>query len=80
VLMAKDNRITAADLGLGDEFAVASLGSLKNARDDVERKLLISALRRYRGRVSRAAVAVQISRTAFHQLLVKHGIDPEEYR
>jgi len=80
VLMAQGHRISAADLGLGDEFSVASLGSLKNARDDVERKLLISALRRYRGRVSRAAVAVQISRTAFHQLLAKHGIDPAEYR
>ena len=80
VLMAQRPRITATDLGLGDEFAVAALGPLKGARDEVERNLLISALRRYRGKVSRAAVAVQISRTAFHQLLAKHGINPEEYR
>ena len=80
VLMAQRHRIGAADLGLGEEFAVAALSPLKDARDEVERNLLVSALRRYRGKVSRAAVAVQISRTAFHQLLVKHGIDPEEYR
>jgi two-component system NtrC family response regulator len=80
VLMAQRHRITSADLGLGDEFAVAALGSLKDVRDEVERNLLISALRRYRGKVSRAAVAVQISRTAFHQLLAKHGIDPADYK
>jgi len=80
VLMARGHRIAAADLGLGEEFSVAALGSLKDVRDGVERNLLISALRRYRGKVSRAAVAVKISRTAFHQLLAKHGIDPDEYR
>jgi len=80
VLMAQRNRITAADLGLGDESAVAALGPLKDARDGAERNLLISALRRYRGKVSRAAVAVQISRAAFYQLIEKHRIDPTEYR
>jgi two-component system NtrC family response regulator len=80
VLMAQRPRITAADLGLAEGYAVSAVGSLKDARDAVERNLLISALRRYRGNVSRAAAAVQISRTAFHQLLTKHGIDTEEYR
>ncbi len=78
--MAQRPRITAADLGLGGGFAVAGLRSLKDTRDEAERNLLISALRRYRGKVSRAAVAIQSSRTAFHQLLMKHGINPEDYR
>jgi two-component system NtrC family response regulator len=80
VIMAEGRRITAADLGLGGEFAVAPLGSLKESRNEIERRMLIAALKRYRGKVSRAAQAVQISRTAFHQLLAKHGIDPGQYK
>jgi DNA-binding NtrC family response regulator len=80
VIMAEGRRITAADLGLTGEFAVAPLGSLKETRDEVERRILVGALKRYRGKVSRAAVAVQISRTAFHQLLTKHGIKSDQYK
>jgi two-component system NtrC family response regulator len=80
VIMAEGRRISARDLGLGDEFALTPSVSLKDSRNEVERHIIISALRRYRGKVSRAAQAVQISRTAFHQLLTKHKIDAGEYK
>jgi len=80
VIMAEGRRITAADLGLDGDFAPAVLGPLKEVRNEVERRVLIGALKRYRGKVSRAAEAVQISRTAFHQLLAKHGIDSDQYK
>jgi two-component system NtrC family response regulator len=80
VIMAEGRRITAADLALDGDFPLTPLGALKETRNEVERRVLTEALKRYRGKVSRAAHAIQISRTAFHQLLSKHNIDPGPYK
>jgi two-component system C4-dicarboxylate transport response regulator DctD len=53
---------------------------MKDARNEVERRVLVEALTRSRGNISRAAKAVQISRPAFHELLGKHGIRAEEFK
>jgi two-component system NtrC family response regulator len=81
VIMAQGPRITSRDLELGGEEtpAVAST-SLKTARDEMERRMLVEALRRFRGNITHAARAIQISRPTFHQLLSKHNIRAESFR
>lgn len=53
---------------------------LKEARDDLERRLVIGALLRARGNVSAAAESLEVSRPTLHDLMKKHAIDPETYR
>jgi len=60
--------------------ATAEPRSLKEARDEVERRLMIEALFKFRGNVSAAAESLGVSRPTLHDLLKKHDIDPEEYR
>ncbi len=80
VIMADGRRITAADLELVGESPTQPMISIKEARSEVERRLLVDALKRYRGNISRAAKAIQISRPAFHELLAKHGIRADEFK
>jgi two-component system NtrC family response regulator len=54
--------------------------SLKEARDELERRLIIAALLRSRGNVSAAAESLEVSRPTLHDLLKKHEIDPVKYR
>ncbi len=77
VIMAEGRRISAADLELG---AASPPASLKDARGDAERQLLIDALQRHQGNISRAARAIRISRPAFHRLLTKHALRAHEFK
>jgi DNA-binding NtrC family response regulator len=78
--MAQGRNIAAADLELTGEFAQEPSLSLKAARNAVERRILVDALQRHRGNISRAARAVQLSRPAFHELLAKHSIRADEFK
>jgi two-component system NtrC family response regulator len=80
VLMAEGRRITAADLELAQAGAQQPATSLKAARNEAERRVLVEALQRHGGNISQAAKAAQISRPAFHELLSKHGIRADEFR
>jgi len=53
---------------------------LKEAREELERRFVVGALIRARGNVSAAAESLEVSRPTLHDLMKKHGIDPEEYR
>jgi two-component system NtrC family response regulator len=80
VILAEGRRITAADLEL-DGHGVAVPGiSLRTARNDAERRVLVEAMQRHRGNISQAARAVQISRPAFHELLAKHGLHARSFK
>jgi two-component system NtrC family response regulator len=79
VLMAEGRSITATDLELAVEADAQPTMSLKAARNEVERRLIVDALQRCRGNISRAAKAVQLSRPAFHDLLSKHGIRADQF-
>jgi two-component system NtrC family response regulator len=79
VIMAQGRRITASDLDLAGAPGGAIM-SLKEARSEAERRILLEALHRTRGNVSKAARLVDLSRPAFHDLLIKHGIQAEEYK
>jgi two-component system NtrC family response regulator len=80
VIMAQGRNIAAADLELTGELPLEPALSLKAARTAVEKKILVDALQRYRGNISRAAKAVQLSRPAFHELLAKHSIRADEFK
>ena len=78
--MAQGRRITPGDLDLPVTVEEAPPLSLKEARSETERRLLVEALQRHRGNISQAAKAIQISRPAFHELLTKHKISAEDYK
>jgi len=80
VIMADGGTITAEDLELTEEVGHQPRVSLKAARNEVERHILLGALQRHRGNISRAAKAVQISRPAFHELLAKHRICAYQFK
>jgi two-component system NtrC family response regulator len=80
IIMAEGRRITPTDLDLPTTTEETPSVSLKEARNETERRLLVEALRRYRGNISQAAKAIQISRPAFHELLAKHKIRAEDYK
>ena len=80
VIMADGRNIAAADLELAGEAGQQPTLSLKAARNDVERRILVEALQRHQGNISRAAKTVQLSRPAFHELLAKHSIRADEFK
>jgi len=74
VIMAEGKRITAADLELKDALSDLPPQTLKEARETVERELVIDALRRHGGKITTAAVELGISRPTFYELMDKLGI------
>jgi len=80
VIMAEGRRITAADLELTRDGMDSPQVSLKKARSEAERRVLVDALQRYRGNISRASKAIQISRPTFHELMAKHGINADDFK
>jgi DNA-binding NtrC family response regulator len=72
VLLARGDRITAADLGL--EGAPKSRGLEEMTLEEVEEHLIRKALDRYGGNVSQAADALGLSRSALYRRLEKHGL------
>ncbi len=76
VIMARGKFIEPADLGFE---APAGSGEaprpLKEARNQLERELLLQALTRTRGNISQAAKELGVSRPTLHDLLDKHAID-----
>ncbi|MGH9380890.1 MAG: sigma-54-dependent transcriptional regulator [Thermoanaerobaculia bacterium] len=73
VLLARDDRLTAADLGLatmtgrGPDLEQRTLG-------EVERRQVEQALERHGGNISQAAEELGISRAALYRRLEKHGL------
>jgi DNA-binding NtrC family response regulator len=73
VLMARDDTIRAADLGL--KTGSESPTRLEDmSLEDVEAFLIKKALARYEGNVSRAAEALGLSRSALYRRLQRYGL------
>lgn len=73
--MAEGKKIEPRDLeleeaGLGAVQAV----TLKEAREDLEKELVLQAISRNGGNLSKAAADLGISRPTLYDLLEKHGI------
>jgi two-component system NtrC family response regulator len=79
VILARDAYLRPEDLELA-EIRPETIPTLQAARDEAERRLLIEALTRNAGNVTRAARSIDVSRPTLHDLMRKHGIDADRFR
>jgi two-component system, NtrC family, response regulator len=79
VIMANGPRVTAKDLELAqDHDGIASPATtLRQAREQVERRLIEQALKRNSGRITSTAADLGISRPTLYELMEKLGIAKE---
>ncbi|MEA3470869.1 MAG: PEP-CTERM-box response regulator transcription factor [Thermodesulfobacteriota bacterium] len=73
VIMAEGRKITPKDLEMGTDARYGKM-SLKNARDILEKELIVKALNKNKGNVSKAADDLRISRPSLYALMEKLGI------
>jgi two-component system, NtrC family, response regulator len=79
VILAQDAFVRPADLEL-EAAPEDGPQSLQAVRDEAEQRLLVEALTRNAGNITRAARDIKVSRPTFHDLLRKHGIEAGRYR
>ncbi len=75
VIMAEGRYVNAADLELMEDAVNAEIVTLKQAREAAEREVVLAAMQRNGGKISRAAEDLGISRPTLYELLDKLGID-----
>jgi len=81
VILAQDAYLRPEDLELESAGGTADpLPTLQSARDEAERRLLVDALTRNAGNVTRAAQNIDVSRPTLHDLLKKHNVDAARFR
>ena len=78
VIMAEGRSITAADLELAVSGPLPSIRCLKEAREELERDLILQALQRHGEKVAPAAADLGISRPTLYDLMEKLGIQHSE--
>jgi two-component system NtrC family response regulator len=78
-IMARGQFIEPADLGIPAAARTERL-SLREARNRAERQVVVDALTRTGGNISRAATELGVSRPTLHGLLDKHRIDSRELK
>jgi two-component system, NtrC family, response regulator len=74
VIMAEGKRITEKDLELAPSGGVASVATLKEVREGVEKELIQQTLKRHLGKISSAAAELGVSRPTLYELMEKLGI------
>lgn len=78
VIFATGTHITPENLNLESAEQVENVRhgcTLKEARNAVEKEMLLSALNRFSGNIMQASLSIGVSRPTFYDLLKKHGID-----
>lgn len=65
---------------MGLEEAGAPEGGLVERMREVERSILVDALRRHEGRAAAAAEALELPRKTFYDKLARHDLRPDDYR
>lgn len=73
VIMADGRRISVKDMELEGTDA-AGLRTLKDAKEQVEREMILEALKRNQGNISSAATELGVSRPTLYELMDKLGI------
>jgi two-component system, NtrC family, response regulator len=73
VILTRGRLVEPSDLGIAAPEANERL-SLRQARNRVERQIIVETLTRTRGNISRAALELGISRPTMHDLLRKHEL------
>ena len=77
IILADGKRVTASDLELDKLLSGLPPQSLKEARESVEREMVLDALRRHRGQITAAAAELGISRPTLYELMDKLRIARE---
>jgi len=77
VIMADGGRITPADMELTHVADALPPTTLKEARQSIEREMVVQALKRNAGKISAASVELGISRPTLYELMEKLGISPK---
>ena len=72
VIMAEGRYVTAADLELATAQEPAP--SLREAKEKTERELVLAALTKHNGNITRAAAELGLSRQALHEIMAKRAI------
>lgn len=80
VVMAKDSRITAEDLGFQDTGEIQALPNFNEARESFEKEYVTRVLKLCGGNVKKAAKLAGRDRSTFYDLLNKHELCPDEFR
>jgi two-component system NtrC family response regulator len=73
-IMTEGRQISADDLELAAAAEKASVGTLKEARETLEREMIEQSLRKNHGNISAAAADLGVSRPTFYELIEKLGI------
>ncbi len=75
VIMADGNQITAADIGLApaQDQELTSL-SLREVRDEAEKRAVITVLGRVNGNIVKAAEILGVSRPTLYDIMHRHGL------
>ncbi|HEX3988259.1 MAG TPA: sigma 54-interacting transcriptional regulator, partial [Verrucomicrobiae bacterium] len=76
VIMADGKRLTVKDLEL-EQRRGGAMANLKDARENLEREMINSALRKFGGKIAPAAVELGVSRPTLYDLMDKYGIAKE---
>jgi len=79
VIMARDAYLRPEDIELAPARGETPR-TLQQARDTAEHALLVEALTRNAGNITRAARDIDVSRPTLHDLLRKHGIEADRFR
>ena len=77
VIMAEGRRIMPADVELTDVAHALHPTTLKEARESIEREMVLQALKRSSGKISAASVELGISRPTLYELMEKLDIAKE---
>ena len=77
VIMAEGKKITPEDLEMGTTRVRYVGMGLKEAREALEKELLVKALARNNGNLTKAAIELGISRPTLYDLIEKFGIPKE---
>jgi len=75
VIMAEGSKVSPADLELGSHFVKDESMNLKEAREALEKEMIIKALAKNKDNITRAAEALGISRPTLYELMEKLGIE-----
>jgi two-component system NtrC family response regulator len=81
VILSETALIEPHDLGLSDKAAtlpgsvpVLERRTLKDARDRLEREMIMQAMDRHKGNIAQASEELGISRPTFYDIMKKHGL------
>ena len=77
VIMADGKRIMPGDMEIDPDTAALPAATLKEARENIEREMVIQALKRNAGKISAASIELGISRPTLYELIQKLGISTE---